>query len=318
MANIAQVSNLSSAGQGLLSIMIEQNPILRVAEFKPDTSTYNNLPNKLASSGAAARVEGGTLVRDAQVPNSASKNLALYGREISIDDVRKLDKNITGSPSGLRLLMARRQKLFAGLLATEVCNDMTAGTDAANRMLGLSTFVKDADAAGQTAALGFTQAEQAAMLTQVALQLNTADNQNAFCELLDKEIGKVPGANAILLNTNLKARLNTIARRLNAYGQTLDQFGVPVDTYNGIPLVTTTLTGITQTETDGVNADQTSLYIVRFAEELGTAFSTNSGFYFQDFPDLEVAPQGMSRLQFFLNLSVDCLDGVRRLSRIRL
>ncbi len=318
MANIAQVSRLSGAGQGLLSIMIEQNPILRVAEFKLDPSTYQNYPDSLASSGSAARGEGDAIQSDAQAPIGVSKNLALYGRQITIDDVRKLDQNITGSPTGLKLIRQRRQRSLAKLLATEVCDDMTAGTDANDRMLGLTTLIKDANAAGQTAALGFTTAQQAAMLTQAAMTLDTDAHQNDFMELLDKEIQKVPGANALLMNGNLWARMNTIARRLHSLGQSIDQFGVPVATYNNIPMIPVTTTGIPSTEDDGVAQTNTSLYIVRFAEDLGTAFSTNSGFYFQDFPDDDVNPDAKSRLQFFLNLAVDATDAVRRLSRIKL
>jgi hypothetical protein len=192
------------------------------------------------------------------------------------------------------------------------------GTDADNRMLGISNFVKDANAAGQTAKLGFTAAEQAAMNEQIALQLNTADNKKLFVEMLIKALAKVPGANAIVCNTSMSARLTTIAKEFGAAGETVDSFGVPVPTFNRRPIVEVDDTEITNTETDGVNNDCTSIYVLRFAEELGVTFSTNSGFYFTDFDQSEIEPKGKSRLQFFLNLKVEKANALRRLSRIRL
>ncbi|APF16988.1 hypothetical protein Calab_1525 [Caldithrix abyssi DSM 13497] len=316
--NIAQISNLSGRGANLLARMLEVAPLFQFAEFKPDPSTYVHIADKDSFSGSAARAEGGTLQRDAQVPNPESRNLALYGREISIDDVRKMDANVGVSPAGLRLFADRRLNGLGAKLAVEVQDEMLVGVDASNRMLGISYFVKDADATGQTPKLGFTADELAAMNVQVGLKLDTDANQKAFVELLEKEMANVPGANAILCNVNLGARLSTIARTIGAAGVTTNNFGQPVQTFNGVPIVKLPVSAIPQNESDGVNTDNTSLYIVRFAEELGVAFSTNSGFLFTDFEESEVGPQGIARLQFFLNLTVERQDALRRLSRIRL
>jgi len=185
-------------------------------------------------------------------------------------------------------------------------------------MLGISNFVKDAASGGQTASLGFTTTEQAAMNSQVALQLNTTANQDAFLELLFKAIAGVPGSNALVCNANLAARLTTIAKRIGAAGESLNSYGVPVTTFNNVPIVALPTDAIPQTESDGTNSDCTSLYVTRFAEELGVAFNTNSGFLFQDFQDYQTEPQGVSRLQINLDLIVERTDALKRLSRIRL
>jgi len=196
--------------------------------------------------------------------------------------------------------------------------DMFIGTGVAPRMLGISNFIKDAPAAGQTPALGFTADEQAAMNTQVGLKLDTTANQDAFVEILFKELSKVPGANAIVCNVNLAARLTTIAKRIGAAGESLSSFGIPVNTFNNVPIVALPTDAIPQNESDGTNTDCTSLYILRNAEELGVAFNTNSGLQFQDFTDYQTSPQGVARLQINLNLVVERTDAIRRLSRIRL
>jgi len=229
-----------------------------------------------------------------------------------------MDANVGISPAGLQFYADRRLGGLAGKLGAEVQDEMFAGTDATNRMLGLLNFVKDAAAGGQTAALGFTTAELAAMNTQASLQLTSTATQDSFVELLLKELAKVPGANAILMNVNLYARMQTIARRLHSLTVSVDQFGVPVTMFNNIPMVEMPVSALPQTESDGTNTDNCSLFIARFAEELGAAFSTNSGFLFTDFENYQVNPSGMSRLQFFLNLNVERTDALRRLSRIRL
>lgn len=316
--NIAQISRLGSRGAALLAKMLEVAPLFRAADFKLDASTHLVVADKDSHTSSAARAEGAALQRDAQAPSPVSRNLALYGREISVDDVRKLDANVGISPAGLRLFADRRLMGLAGKLATEVQDQIFVGSDATNEMLGIADFVKDAAAGGQTTKLGFTTAELAAMNTNVSLQLNTSDNQNEFIEMLEREIAKVPGANALICNVNLGARVSTIGRRLGAAGETKDNFGVPVQTFNGIPIVKVPITTITQTESDGNNVDCTSLWVVRFAEDLGVSIATNSGFYFQDFEEVEAKPNGIARLQFFLNLVCERTDALRRLSRIRL
>jgi hypothetical protein len=317
--NIAQISrNLTARGENLLSKILTVAPLFQHAEFKPDASTHMVIPDKDTHTGSAARAEGAQGQNDLQQPSAVTRNLALYTREISIDDVRNYDSNIGVSPAGLKMFADRRVAGLAGKLADEVQADMIAGTDADNHMLGLGTFVKDAAAAGQTARLGFTADELASMLVQASMKLDTEANQNAFVELLERIIASVPGANAIITNNLLGARLSTIARRLGAAGETLNSFGQKVATFDNIPIIRVNQTAIPQTESDGTNTDCTSLYVTRFAEELGVCYSTNSGFDYVDFENVESKPQGKARLNMFLNLTVERSDALRRVSRIRL
>lgn len=315
---IDQISSLTQRAAGLLAKMVELSPLLQYAEFRKDYSTGITVPDKNSFSSSAARAVNAPVQKDNQVPTPVTVALALYGREIGVDDLYKKDAELTGSPLGLLRWLDRQLAGLAVKLANEIQIDMIQGTAASNRMLGIGNFVKDAAAGGQTTALGFTTAELAAMNSQVSLQLNTTANQDAFVEILFKQLAAVPGANAILCNANLAARLTTIAKRLGAAGETVNSFGVPATTFNNVPIVSLDTNTITQTESDGTNNDCTSAYIVRFSEELGVCFATNSGFYFQDFQDYQTYPQGVSRLQFFLNLIVERQDALKRLSRIRL
>ncbi len=315
---IQQVSQLTGRSAILLAKILELFPLLQFAEFRENTSYFPTIPDKSTFSGSAARAEGSAIQRDAQKPTATGVNLALYGRELAIDDVRKMDTRIAGSPAMLKNFSDNQLLALAIQLFTEVENDMIQGTATSNQMLGLFNFIKDAAAGGQTAALGFTAAEQAAMNYNVNLKLDNIDDQDTFCELLMKKIVEVPGANAIILNYNSYARLTSISKRKGFAGESVNTFGIPTKTFNGIPMVPVPVTTITQTESDGTNSDCTSIAVVRFSEALGVCYPTNSGFLFTDFNEAEVNPNGIARLQFFGNLVVEKSNAVRRLSRIRL
>lgn len=315
---IAQASQLTDRGVGLLTYIMELCPIFRVAEYRLDASTHLHGKDSDTFTGTAARAEGDAAQKDAQVPSLMSKNLDLYTREITIDDVRVQDKRLGVGPKQLLEFADRRVKGLAMKLGEEVQDHMMIGKYSDNEMLGFSEFIKDAAAGGQTSRLGFTQAEIYSMLTQANLQLNTTENQDLFVELLIKELIKVPGANALFCNENLYARITTIARRYHSFSQTPDQFGIPQDMIWNRPIIPLPETAIPQTESDGANADCTSLYIVRFAEELGVCYSTNSGFLYKDFDSIETMPSGKARMSIYKSLTIEKKNAVRRISRLRL
>ena len=317
--NIAQISKLGSRGAALLSKILELAPFLQFAEFRLDASTHLIIKDTDVSTSTSARAEGAAAIRDAQSPIATARNLALYSREISVDDVRKLDANVGISPAGLKLFADRRVMGLAAKFAAEIQNHFFVGTDATNEMLGLLELVKDAASGGQTSKLGLTTAELASMNVQVTVgQLSTSAVQDAFVELLMKELANIPGANAIVCNVNLAARLTMIAKRLGAAGETTNSFGTKVAAFNNVPIVAVPTSAISQTQSDGSNSDCTSLLIARFAEDLGVCHNTNSGFFFQDFDEVEAKPNGVARLSMYTNLVVEKTDALRRLSRIRL
>lgn len=315
---VSEVSVLGGRAQKFLAKILEIAQLLQFAEFKLDASTFLHLTDKDNHTGSAARAEGAGIQKDNQTPSVSTLSLALYGREIAIDDVRKMDVNVGMAPAGLKMQADRRLGGLCVKLGEEIQYDILNGTAADNKMLGFANLVKDALAAGQTARMGFTAAELEAMNERISMLLVDEADQDVFVEKLMKQMRSVPGANAIICNASMSARLTTIGKRKGAAGETVNSFGIAVPTFDRRPIVTVSDTDITCTETDGVNNDCTSLYIVRFAEELGTAISTNSGFYFQDFPDAQDAPEAKARMQFFLQLAVERKDALKRLSRIRL
>jgi hypothetical protein len=318
MALISQISQLGQRGQVLLSMILAQIQVLRVAEFRLDSSTHLHTADKHTKTGTAARAEGDAAKRDAQVPSTEAKTHALYTREVSIDKLRKQDQLLGLGAESQRLFADRRMDQNVIELAQEVQDHIFAGTLTNDQMLGLLTFIVDGNAAAQTSRLGFTTAELAAMNKQVALQINTTANQDQFIEILEEEIANVPGANAIMVNTKLGARFSTIARRLGLTSMTKDNFGFPLETYRDIPIVRVPTTAISNTQSDGVNNDCTSLVVARFAESQGVCLSTNTGLLYQDFGEVEDAPANVARADMYVSLTVEKANAVKRLSRIRL
>ncbi|KAB2967519.1 hypothetical protein [Zoogloea sp.] len=322
--NIAQISSLTGRGAGLLAAMIEAAPLLSVAEFQEEASDHLLATGRETKSGSGVRNEGDTANRTAVTPDVTPRKLRLYSREVAVDNVRRQDA-IRGvsAPQGLKNFYDNQLKVEALGIAEEFQDEALAGTDTTNgggkyRMLGFSEFIKDANAAGQTSRFGFSTSDLAAMNSQLSLKLDTDANKSAFVEALMKLIAQVPGANAILVNPNLSARMTTIGKQLGAAGESVTSFGTKVKTFDGKALVELPTSAIPQNESDGTNSDCTSLYVVRFAEGTGAAFTTNSGFLFTDFEETSQLPSGIARLEMFVNLAVLKRNAVRRMSRIRL
>lgn len=316
--NIAQYSRLTGRAQGLLAQMLTLAPIFQTAQFRLATSDSLHVKDSDNFTSSAARAENASAQKDAQKPITSILSLALYTRELEIDNLRKLDANVNQGGGALRLFADNRLAGLAVKMATEIQDDMLSGSGSSNKMLGLLNIVKDANAAGQTSVMGFTTAELAAMNTDVSLQLNTTANQDAFVETLYKEMSKVPGCNAILCNVNLAARMTSMGKRIGAAGETINEFGTQVKTFNGVPIVPLPTTSMGQAESDGTNSDCCSLIVTRFSEQLGLGFNTNSGFSFTDFENAESTPSGRARMEMFLQTALDRTDALRRLSRIRL
>lgn len=317
--NIAQIGNLGPRAQALLSLILAQVQIFRVAEFRLDASTHLQSVDKQTSTGSAARAEGADTVQsDKQAPTTEAKSLNLYSREVSIDKVRTQDKVLGLGSEYQRLFADRRMDGNVVALAEEIQKHMFNGTLTSNQMLGILELIKDADAAGQTARLGFTQAELAAMKSRVELKIDTTDNQYAFVEKLEEELANVPGANAIILNSKLGARFSTISKKLGMYGVTTDNFGFPIETYQGDKqIIRVPVDAISNTMSDGINADCTALVIARFAESQGVCYSTNSGFLYQDFGEVE-GSSNKAQADMFLSTTVEKQNAVKALYRIRL
>lgn len=72
----------------------------------------------------------------------------------------------------------------------------------------------------------------------LSTEANMNSNYNAFLDLLDSMMAELDGEpGALMVNSKMKVKINSVARRAGYYSQAEDAFGRPVDTYRGIPIV---------------------------------------------------------------------------------
>jgi hypothetical protein len=114
------------------------------------------------------------------------------------------------------------------------------------------------------------------------------DRQNFF-DALDSLLAAVPGANglnsAFYMNSTVRAKILSAARRETINTTTIDAFGKQLESYNGIQLVDvgTKADGtfiIPQTETTGASGVTSSIYLVKFGrdeQDRGVTGLTNGG-----------------------------------------
>ncbi|MDD5061478.1 MAG: hypothetical protein PHN44_04245 [Candidatus Marinimicrobia bacterium] len=325
--NLAQMTRFSGDNQGvadgraLLTAFLDE-PLIRNMEFSPDTSDY--LQEALAASAdvaAITRAEGAALQRVNITGSPTLGKLALYGKEYSIDDVKKFDGNIGASPEFIRNRALRNALKQIKKLREDFAKHRIQGVGNASpntEMYGLATLIKDAEtSAGQTAFGGYSVSDIHSMLTRVQIDLTTKIKILQFMELLQREIALVPGANGLLMNTFLAGRILTGARLLHVLGSAQDSFNIPLNTVFGIPMIVGTTDMIPNTDVWSGHSLATSLYIVRNAELSGLDYPSNSGFAYSGFDD-DDTPLGISRIQVFTNTRLNDVNCVRRLSEIGL
>ncbi|MDD5229851.1 MAG: hypothetical protein PHC43_00825 [Candidatus Marinimicrobia bacterium] len=325
--NLAQMTRFSGDNQGvadgraLLTAFLDE-PLIRNMEFSPDTSDY--LQEALAASAdvaAITRAEGAALQRVNITGSPTLGKLALYGKEYSIDDVKKFDGNIGASPEFIRNRALRNALKQIKKMREDFAKHRIQGVGNASpntEMYGLATLIKDAEtSAGQTAFGGYSVSDIHSMLTRVQIDLTTKIKILQFMELLQREIALVPGANGLLMNTFLAGRILTGARLLHVLGSAQDSFNIPLNTVFGIPMIVGTTDMIPNTDVWSGHSLATSLYIVRNAELSGLDYPSNSGFAYSGFDD-DDTPLGISRIQVFTNTRLNDVNCVRRLSEIGL
>lgn len=139
---------------------------------------------------------------------------------------------------------------------------------------------------------------------------------HAFFDLLDDLISRVPGgADALYMNSAIRAKIQSSARRIGGFDMTRDDFGRTVQTYNGIPLLDigkkadgTDIIPLTEPSGDATPTNDTSsIYAVSFSQgedEAGVAGLSNGGVQVKDLGEIDAKPVFRTRIEFFTGLAV--------------
>ncbi|MFD2702781.1 major capsid protein [Paenibacillus shunpengii] len=154
------------------------------------------------------------------------------------------------------------------------------------------------------------------------LDLRDEANANLFLEALDALIYQTRGrADALFMDSKTLIKVQSIARKLGYFHQSVDAFGVPVTTYNNVPIFDagenasgTKIIG--HTETSGTASNTTSIYAVKFGADEYVSGLTNGGVMVQDLGELQEKPAYRTRIEFYCGMALFDGKSAARLSGI--
>jgi hypothetical protein len=156
--------------------------------------------------------------------------------------------------------------------------------------------------------------------------INTdATTRQAFFDMLDDLISRVPNCDVLLTNAGILAKFRSAARRETMAQTNVDNLGRTVDMYNGIPIVDVGNKAdgtpiIPQTETQGTATDAGSVYAAHFgatAPDQGVVGLTNGGVQVMDLGQLETKPVFRTRIEWFVGLALFGPRPAARLAGVR-
>lgn len=151
------------------------------------------------------------------------------------------------------------------------------------------------------------------------------DDRQTFFDALDALIAAVQGgADALLMNQQIKGKIKSAARRLGGWEMGRDEFGIPIETYNGVRLYDAGVNPagapiIPQTETQGTATDASSIYAVKWSDgegDPGVAGLWNGGVMVDDLGLLQEKPVYRTRIELYASIAVFG-KGAARLTGVR-
>lgn len=204
--------------------------------------------------------------------------------------------------------------------ALEIDKLIVSSAGTGNTMVGIASIL---DGVTNVPGLGITMVIDA--LTGSGLAGNSFDlsdpaNFDTFLEQLDKWKHEVMGANAILCNHSMAARITTIGRKYHSYSQGVDVLGNPVERVNMMDIVPVDDEVITNTEPDNAGTpvnNTTSIYLFSNNEGLWN-INTNSGLGFYDHGELSGEQQEGISFEFRAKNEIKRKRAIRRIRNIKL
>lgn len=251
--------------------------------------------------GVAFRGVGESFTPSTGIVNQFTEALRISGGDLTFDNflLRTLGEGRRGTEENMKV------KALAAAITTKLIKGDTS--DDPREFDGLQRRV----VGGQLIAAG------------------TTDNGDALsCAILDEAIDAVPGANQIWLNKALKRRFSAALRGATLAGnieQTRDDFGKPILTYAGIPLV------VPYPDNDGTEplafdeegdvkgspggSSSTSLYVLRLGEGYVQGIQS-AEMTVRDLGESHTSPMQVSRVEWDVGLVVENGRAVARVGGI--
>lgn len=308
--NDGQGNENAALRTAFLAAMEPECPILNYAQFYSITGNADTIQsaNELTGAGEQRAVNADFSTRAQSTSNEITATLRISGDEIETD--RALERRGLDI-AGLRL---RDLKTYARSFGRYVMDQFVNGTGTGQNVSGFATLV---DASQQFILGGGTDGQVVALGNSDANKVLQQEFLADLDALIESVIG---GAEFLLMDAQLVARLKAIAREYVTVSNVQDAFGrtQQITEYNGVPIIRSgfasdgTTKVIPFSETVGATANCGSIYAGRFGEQTDITCPTNVGLVLKD--------HGLDGSHYLTSFEMDwnvALQNVKALSELR-
>lgn len=306
--------------QQFINTLIEENQLLRVLNtFVPEGTEYQYRPASGGQSVGDRAINTNFTGSDLDPAALIAGTLAIAGFILDYDLTYKRDAD---NGLGIDMDSWYDQELVERAIEVSdaIVQRIVAGSGASNQMAGWSTILDGSTNIPGLGITGVINALTGSGLSGTSFDLSAEANWGKFLEQYEKWIAELGGDVMVVANKSMKARLATIARKFNSWGQGVDRFGKPIDQINTEEIVKVDNSVITNTEPDDAgtpNNDTTSIYLV--TNRVGHAnINTNSGLAFYDVGELEDDMAERIKFEFAGSHEIRTKRAIRRVRNIKL
>lgn len=322
LRDLSTINSPSGRGRDGLGVVLQSSPFLAFMEttsgWEEDATVFDWLPVATALATIDARGIGGSYTAMNAAPGTRlTGQLAMHGGSVDIDI-----SHLADARRGLRDVdawFAKELQVRLKAFAVGYEKLLFEGTGESNQIKGLRNIINGSDLPGFTDTTRLADAQEAVGGSAKSCDLTNTNNYGKFIEYLYAQIVKVDNPAGLVMNTSLYARMWTIARKEQILGETRDLFGVPVATFNGIPMIRVLDGTITNSEPDNDTTpknETTSLYIMSPGERR-VSLVTNSGLYWIDYDHVDNKESGREKWEIRAAWKVEDPMSVLRVRNIK-
>lgn len=279
----------------VIEMFLQDETILDQLQFEDINGNAYQYNEEGTLPGTAFRDVNAEYSESTGTVNNKTESIKMFGGDADVD------RFIEQTRGNLTSQRATQQALKVKSLRMNFQDNFINGDDSVNTLAydGLKTRLTG----GQVISMGTDGAA-----------INTDENtRHGFFDKLDELIALVPGgADALYTNASIKAKIRSAARRVGGWDMQRSEFGVPIETYNGVRIVDigTNAAGaaiLPQTETQGISVNASSIYAVRYAageNDTGVLGLWNGGVMVDDLGLLQSKPVYRTRIELYASLAV--------------
>ena len=287
--------------RGVIDTLITESPVLRYLPFLTVNGSAVTYNREQTAGTAAWYAVGDTWTEDVLGVSQVQVGLKTLGGDADVDAFLQ---QTYANPNDLEALaIANKAKAIAYAFNQTFYHGDTAGDP--NSFDGLNVLAGTVATAG-----GYTGSVRALS--------HGANGATLTLAHMDELVDAIkPGAPTVLLMSRRSRRKLASLRR--AAGSLLDtgsdQFGRRVLLYDGIPVEVDD--NLTDSETQGANADCSSIYAVQMGYGTGLMGLQNGGIQVQRLGELETKNARRTRIKWYVGLAAFRLLALARLAGVR-